>query len=212
MSIHTISCDVSASFQVEVSSICWGTFMSSRKSFVVGLIAIVIIPVIASSQGAAPPLNRVEVVAHQTYGAAQTNQLIDDVTALGGKARRITITNPAAQPWQAGLNSIITSDLKRGDRIEATVMMRTPPQPATGDTPASSPKPGTVKVLFQLNDAPYTEFSSSTANVPARWTAFRLKGRAPEDLPRGKARIALQLGYGSQIIDVGPILVVKQSR
>jgi hypothetical protein len=147
------------------------------------------------------PLNKVEVVFHEAYGPAQKHQLVTDSTVVGGKALRMMITDASAQPWGAGLNSIINAPLSKGDRIEATVMLRLAPD--------AGQKKGTVKVLFQLKDAPYTEFASSQAQVKAEWTPFRLKAKVPQALAASQSRIVLQLGYGKQMIDVGPILVMK---
>jgi hypothetical protein len=68
---------------------------------------------------------------------------------------------------------------------------------------------GTVKVVFQLTDAPYTEFTTSQAQLTKNWTPYRLKAKAPQALDTGKSRIALQLAFGVQTVEVGPILVVK---
>lgn len=164
------------------------------------IVSIAFVMASASATGqSTQPLNKVEVVSHRAYGPAQKHELINDATVPGGKALRITITDAAAQPWNAGLNSIIAAPLEKGDRINAIIMLRLAPK--------SEAKRGTVKVLFQLTDAPYTEFATSQAAVKAEWTPFRLKAKAPQNLSPGKSRIALQLGYGKQIIDVGPILV-----
>jgi hypothetical protein len=149
----------------------------------------------------AVPLNKVEVMSHQVYGAAQTHQLVNDATVPGGKAMRMIMADPTAQPWNAGLNSIIQTALVKGDRIEAVIMLRLAPD--------AGQQRGTVKVLFQLKDSPYTEFAASQAQVKPEWTPFRLKAKVTQLLDAGKARIALQLAYGKQTIDVGPILVTK---
>jgi hypothetical protein len=173
--------------------------MSVPRSIFLSAVAVAIVPTLLLAQSA-QPLNKVEVVSHQAYGPAQKHELINDASIPGGKALRITITDAAAQPWNAGLNSIITAPLKKGDRIEAVIMLRLAPN--------STGKRGSVKVLFQLTDKPYTAFATSMAQVKTEWTPFKLKAKAPQELASGKSRLALQLGYGKQIIDVGPILVV----
>jgi hypothetical protein len=96
------------------------------------------------------------------------NQLANrgnDTSIPGGKALRVTIVDTSAQPWNAGVNSIIKEALAKGDRIEA--------------------------------------------KVTGAWTPFRLKAKVATNLAAKKSRIALQLGYSMQVIDVGPILIVR---
>jgi hypothetical protein len=174
--------------------------MSVPRSIFISAVAVATAPTLLLAQSA-QPLNKVEVVSHQAYGPAQKHELINDASVPGGKLLRMTMSDASAQPWGAGLNSIINAPLAKGDRIEATVMLRLAPDPGQ--------RKGAVKVLFQLKDAPHTEFATSKAEVKAEWTPFRLKAKAPQTLAAGQSRIALQLGYGKQTIDVGPILVVK---
>jgi hypothetical protein len=168
-----------------------------------GSLAAITLAVVATALAAQSPtpLNNVEVASHQAYGPAQTHSIVSDPDVPGGKALRMVMPDASANPWNAGVNSIIKAPLVKGDKIEATVMLRL--------APGSSGTKGTVKVLFQLTGAPYTEFATSQARVTASWTPFRLKAKAPLDLAANTARIALQLGYGQQTIDVGPILISK---
>jgi hypothetical protein len=138
------------------------------------------------------------------YGPAQTHSLVADPQVPGGRALRLVMADANANPWGAGVNSIITAPLAKGDRIEVTVMLRKAPGSGAGR--------GTVKVLFQLTDAPHTEFVANQVKVKEEWTPFRMKAKVPSDMPAGKSRIALQLGYGRQTIDVGPILVIRPAR
>lgn len=178
--------------------------MSSLQSIAaaLGVVAATIMLTAVFAQSA-QPINKVEAVSHQVYGPAQKHELINDAGIPGGKAVRVTVTDAAADPWKAGLNSIINAPLAKGDSINSVVMLRIAPD--------SKAKHGTVKVLFQLTDAPYTEFAASQAPVTREWTPFKFKGKVPQELAPGKSRVALQLGYGKQIIDVGPILVVRGS-
>jgi hypothetical protein len=176
--------------------------MSILRLIFASTVVLFILPTLSSAQ-TAQPLNKVDVVSHQAYGPAQKHELLNDAGVPGGRALRMTITDAAAQPWNAGLNSIVTVPLAKGDRIEAVIMLRIAPE--------SVAKRGTVKVLFQLTDTSYTSFASSQAQVNTEWTPFKFKAKALQDLGPGKSRIALQLGYGKQTIDVGPILVVRTS-
>jgi hypothetical protein len=160
-------------------------------------------PTFVGAQSALP-LNNVDVAAHRVYGPAQQHRLINDLGVPGGQALRVTVNGATAEPWSAGLSSIIQSSLAKGDRLETVIMLRMAPD-GTNET-------GSVKIAFQMNEAPYTEFATSTVRVKREWTAFGFRARAPRNLDPSKSRIALQLGYGQQSIDVGPILVTRPVR
>jgi hypothetical protein len=171
-----------------------------RRSFVITAATLMIVVTVASAS-AAPPLNGVTVQTHRMSGKGQTHSIVDDAEVPGGKALRVVVPAASDQPWIAGLDSIITAPVSKGDKLLATVMLR---------VPADAPK-GQVRASFQLNEAPYTQLISSNVAVAKSWTAYRLKLTAPQDFAVGKLRLNLQMAFARQTVDVGPILILNTS-
>jgi len=169
--------------------------MLQPKFACAGLLALLATPTFASDR----PVNGVDVSTHRASGPSQTHALVSDAEVPGGRAMRVDVSGASDKPWLAALDTVVGKPVAVGDKLVATVMLR---------VPADSAK-GKVLVAFQLNEAPYTQFASSTAAVPPSWTAFRLKLTAPRAFDASKLKINLQMGFAKQTIDVGPILIVN---
>jgi Carbohydrate binding domain len=144
------------------------------------------------------PLNKPTPSSHKVYGNGQTHSIVSDPSVDGGKALRISVTN-AEKPWNAGLNSFIGGKIKVGDRVQAIVWLKL----SKADL-STSPD---VALLIQASEPPRTEFVKDTVTISDKWAPYSVEYTAENEMSSYSTQVGLQVAFGLQTVDIGPIYV-----
>lgn len=149
-------------------------------------------------------LNRAELRTGWTFNgpeASHTN--IEDRNVYMRKATRFTVPAPTANPWDVAANVPIEDGINAGDQLLIAVTARTV-SAATAD--------GKAQVSMRVqNDTPpdYDGFLQVNLKPGSNWQLLQLKATAPKSIPAGKAVLALHFGTAQQVVEVGPVYVLK---
>ena len=144
---------------------------------------------------------RVDKIA--VYGNAQTNKMVRDKTVLGEEAKRIA-TKGTGNAWDAAAQSITTGKIKAGDQIICVVFLK------AVDTANNAP----AKVMLRLQEsaAPYAEIKSEEMPISKDWNQYQITTVVNKDYAGGEAAFVVQMNYGAQTIDVGPVFILNMNK
>lgn len=137
------------------------------------------------------------------YGSAQTNKEVKDKAVLGEKAKRI-ITKGTGNAWDAAAQTTATGKVLTGDQIVCVVFLKA--EKTANNTPAK------VTLRFQESAAPYTEIKQDTINISSDWNQYQIGTTVTKDYGSGDTAFVVQLNYGAQTIDVGPMFILNMNK
>lgn len=126
----------------------------------------------------------------------------EDGTIYLGNAVQMTSPGIAAQAWDLQAAVPITQPIATGDQLEIAVAAKTV-SAATEDGRAR------VGVRVQQNGAPFAGFGDNTFTVGPNWQLVRIRTTATADMAQGSAVVALHFAGAEQVVDLGPVYVVK---
>jgi len=133
-------------------------------------------------------------------------RLVDDATAAGGKALRVTVAKKGQNNWDSVVESTIGKPVKAGDRLVLTVEAKSVKGP-DATTAASIPY-----VAVQQIAAPYKALFSGQVPLTSDWKLHQFEGRADKAYPAGTLKATIQIGNARQTIDLGPAVVVNMGQ
>lgn len=107
----------------------------------------------------------------------------------------------AAEPYSAGTNIPLISDIKEGDLITIGFYAR-----AVGAQ--TDDGKGRLSVRFQRNSAPYPGFGDTVIKPTEKWGFYEVSTYAERDLGKKLGIVALQYGGAVQTIEIGQAIVV----
>jgi dienelactone hydrolase len=132
------------------------------------------------------------------YGPASSIHYVSAPDLPGQSAIRIDVPEPSSgsQPWDIAVAAVSTAQISKGDLVVAAFWVR-------------SEQGGKIVARMQSNDAPYAGISESTIALEKTWKLVLIKGVAQETLPANHASLTLSLNLQKQVVDVGPMVVIK---
>jgi hypothetical protein len=119
-----------------------------------------------------------------------------------GHALQFTSPAASAQAWDVQASVPLTQAIAAGDQIEIAVAARTV-SAATDDGKAR------VGLRVQQAGAPFEGFGAATLSVGPNWQLLRMRTTATMDLAQGNGVVALHFAGAQQVVDVGPVYVIK---
>jgi hypothetical protein len=119
-----------------------------------------------------------------------------------GHATQFTSLAASAQAWDIQASIPLTEALAEGDQIEIAVAARTV-SAATDDGKAR------VGLRVQASTAPFDGFGDAVFSPGPNWQLIRLRTTATRTLAAGNGAVALNLAGAQQVVDIGPVYVVR---
>ena len=136
-----------------------------------------------------------------SYGMAAPPEPIK-VGIPGGAATRFTVAAVGANAWDAGSGIPIDGAIAEGDTVLVSFIART----ISAATPDGKALLG---VMVQNNTPPYPSFGNHMISVGPNWGLVQIRTRATMALPQGKGQVMLHLAGAKQVLEVGPVYVLK---
>lgn len=133
---------------------------------------------------------------------AGTYAVREEGTIWLGNAVQFTSPAVAPQAWDLQAAVPLTEAIAEGDQLEIAVAARTV-SAATDDGRAR------IGVRVQQNVPPFGGFGDNTFSVGPNWQLVRVRTTATAAMAGGSAVVALHLGGAQQVVDIGPVYVVK---
>jgi endoglucanase len=107
----------------------------------------------------------------------------------------------AAEPYSAGTNVPLISDIKKGDLITVGFYAR-----AIGAE--TDDGKGRLSVRFQRNSAPYPGFGDTVIKPTEKWGFYEVSAFADSDLSKKLGIVSMQYGGAVQTIEIGQTIIV----
>ena len=167
-----------------------------------GAAALPIMPPQLSDKGAL--LNDPAARTWSTHGFAAPPEPIT-AGIPGGVATQFTVGAKSTNVWEASAGVPIGDAVAPGDPLIVAFIART----IAADTPDGK---AIIGVRVQQNVAPYDGFADHAIAVGANWGFFQLKTTAKMALPKGGGEVTLQLAGAKQIVEIGPVYVIRAVR
>ncbi len=152
---------------------------------------------------ASKAINEPRLSGMMIYGSAQTNSEVTDKTVLGEKAKRI-VAKGTGNAWDAAAQTTATGKVITGDQIVCVVFLKA--------VKTDNNAPAKVTLRFQESAAPNTEITQDTIEIGSDWNQYQISVTANKDYARGDTAFVVQLNYGSQTIDVGPMFILNMNK
>jgi len=152
-------------------------------------------------QGAGRLIDRPDV-RNWTNSPAGASADRDDKTIWLGKATRYTAAAKGQNRWDIGAAIPLQDGIAEGDKLIIAFAVKTV-SAGTADGKAL------VGVRVQSSDPPYDGFADHLVAVGPNWQLIRLETVATKAIPAGKAQVALQFAETPQVVDIGPVYVLK---
>lgn len=137
------------------------------------------------------------------WGDGQKHRFVRDETVAGKAAIRVDVAGPRQNAWDISAHADITHDIAAGDTVTAAFWARAG---KTGDTGRAQAH---VTAVIQSNDAPYATMGLAPIEIGPEWTLYFVSGKAAEALAAGHAGVSLQLAGARQVVEIGPLFVVR---
>jgi len=134
------------------------------------------------------------------YGPGQTHKGMRDKAVQGGGAMRVTVAAMPANAWDAGASAPIAKPIHKGDMLVLAFYARLVSGGSGGKTE--------IAASIQRSTSPYDPIVSGKVTLTGEWTLVHIEGKAAADYPAGAANVALSLGTGVHIVDLGPVFVL----
>lgn len=148
-------------------------------------------------------INRAESRAWGFNGAASTHSAFSDKGVYMGQATRFTSPSVGTNRWDIGANVVIEEAIKTGDVLHIAVTARTV-------SAATEDGKGLVGIRVQDNSAAgYPGFAENAFKPGVNWQLIQIRTTATRDIPAGAAAIALHFAGAQQVVDIGPVYVLK---
>ena len=136
-----------------------------------------------------------------TYGALLKAEQVQDPTAKGGAAVRITLSGKGANPWDAGASAPVVKPVSKGDVLLLAFWAKTAQPPAGGDG-------ADIQALIEVSAAPYTPLSPyAQIHIGDAWKLYYVIGTATQDYAPQTLTAQLQMATGAQVIDLGSVFI-----
>jgi len=126
----------------------------------------------------------------------------DDKTIWLDRAVQFTSPGVGANAWDIQADVPLTGDIKAGDKLLLAVAAKTV-SAATDDGKA------VVGIRVQQGSAPFTGFADNRFKVGPNWQLVQIQTSATMDMPAGTGMVALHMAGAQQVVDVGPVYVLK---
>lgn len=148
-------------------------------------------------------INEQRISKISVYGSAQSNKVVQDKAVLGEEAKRIT-TKGTGNTWDAAAQSVTTGKIKVGDEIICLVFLKA--------VETKDNAPAKVALQLQLSTDPYTAEKQEVITIGKDWDQYQIKFTAAKDYGKGGAAFVVQMNYGAQTIDVGPMFILNMAK
>jgi len=126
-----------------------------------------------------------------------------DKTIYLGKSTRFTSPGVGAHPWDISAQVPIDEAIAETDQLLIAVAARTI-SAATDDGKA------TIGLRIQNNTPPdYPGFAETTIKPGTNWQLIQMRVSGPDAVPAGKAVLALHFAGAQQVVDIGPVYILK---
>ncbi|WP_371193899.1 hypothetical protein [Glaciecola sp. SC05] len=135
-----------------------------------------------------------------SYGDKLQAKLVDMPSMIGGKAFNVK-TKKSKNVYDAGVNTPVIADLKKGDVVYITFFAQATKLPKNADRITIH------GVGVQQNAPPYGSLFSKTISVDEKMQSYSFSGVADRDYKAGELQVAFQVASASQEIAFGPVFL-----
>ncbi len=123
---------------------------------------------------------------------------------FGRVGTEFTVAAAGTNPWDAGAAVPVRDAIAEGDIVTIAVLART----ISASTPDGQ---GIITVRMQDASPPYDGFADRRLQIGSNWRLYTVRTRAPRAMAAGSAQVALQLAGAAQVIEVGPVYVLRDT-
>lgn len=163
------------------------------------LVAPVVFPMVASAEDDISKnlINKPED-GWVIYGP-QTNKVVKDKAAQGGRAIEVKITSASGNMWEAAAQTAIIKPIKSGDKIMGAAWLRSVTENGAR---------ANLNLRLQINSAPYTELGQTSISVGPEWQLYPIEAVATKDYAANSTVMVIHLASAKQTIYLGPGFVL----
>lgn len=122
----------------------------------------------------------------------------------GGAARVFTVKSKGAFPYTSAANIPLLDDIRPGEEVTVGFYARTV-------SSERSDGKGVVTARWQENAPPYGGFGDTTVLIGSEWEWYEVTARADKRIRKADAIVGLQLAGAKQKLEIGQVIVVKNS-
>lgn len=131
-----------------------------------------------------------------------SHEILADTTLWGTAINRVT--SPSVAPDLAGVSVAIPigQALETGQDLLLAVAARTVSADAAD---------GRARIRIHIEDGSVTgePFSDNILAFGSEWQLVKVRTRSPRAIPAGTARLVLNFGLAAQVVELGPVYVIK---
>ncbi len=138
-----------------------------------------------------------------TLFGAQTNRATETNVYLR-TATEFTIAAAGANPFDAGASIPVPQAIAEGDMLTIAFLART-------ISASTADGQGVIGVRMQRNVAPFEGFGDRSTAIGPNWRLYQMRTRAPFALPAGSGQVALHLAGAAQVVEVGPVYIIRDT-
>lgn len=140
--------------------------------------------------------------AFSVYGLRLPPRVRADKTVQFGKAVRVPIDSDAPPDHRIGVTSLVLKPIKKGDRLVVAFWARA--QETEGGAPGKI-----ARVRFEEARQPHRPIFAQPVVVGGEWRLHQVSGVADADFAAQQLQVALHLAGAKQVIDVGPVFIMR---
>ncbi len=137
-------------------------------------------------------------------GPRVRSKVVASDTAPGGAAFEVSNRERLQNAYDARVVVPIDVDIAKGDEIEVAVWVR-------AQTPSKALGSGKADLQVVRNREPYDNIFSVEIRPGEDWELFSARGVAASNFKAGQAEFGANIGYGRQVLQFGPIYIVRVS-
>lgn len=126
----------------------------------------------------------------------------EDRTIYLQRAVQFTSATASEEPWTIQAHIPLTEAISEGDRVLVAVAAKTV-SAQTDDGKAL------IGIRIQEGREPFGGFADNRFKVGPNWQLIQIQTTATMDLPEGGGQVALNFAGAAQVVDVGPVYVIK---
>lgn len=150
-------------------------------------------------------LNDPRPAAFRPYGLRLPPRVRNDKAVQFGKALRMPIDSAAPPDFRIGMTLPVLKPIKRGDKVVIAFWARA--HETEGGAPGKI-----ARVQLELATAPHRALFAQPVVVGSEWRMHQVAGVADGDYAPMALNAAMHLAAAKQVIDIGPVFVLRYGR
>lgn len=144
-------------------------------------------------------------VAFRAYGLRIPPRVRDDKSVQFGKALRVPVPRAEQQDWRVGVTLPVLKPIKSGDKVVIAFWARA--HETEGGAPGKI-----ARVQLELATPPHRALFAQPVVVGSQWRMHQVAGVADSDYAPMSLNAAMHLAAAKQVIDIGPVFILRYGK